>query len=64
MKAEAQFTASKLMGKVAFSGPTWSEEFPISMLPEKIAFYEKMADRYGHKTPSYENAMHALRRIA
>lgn len=64
MKPEAQFTASKFMGRVSFSGPTWSEEFPIAQLPAKIEFYEKMVKQFGHRSPSYENAMYALKRIA
>jgi len=52
------------MGVVSFSGPTWSEEFPVEKLQIRIEFYERMVGKYGHKTPNYQAGLDALRSIA
>lgn len=56
-----QFTARKFMGMVTLKGGEWSEEFPVEQLTKRIAFYERMAAKYGHKTPSYASALAALK---
>gem|GEM_PF-6597618 len=60
----SDWTASKFMGVVSFSGPTWSEEFPVEKLQIRIEFYERMVGKYGHKTPNYQAGLDALRSIA
>lgn len=59
----ATFTATKFMGTVSLSGPTWGEEFPIDELPGQIEFYDGMVARYHKKTDTYSQIVAALRSL-
>ena len=57
------WTARQVGNDIEFARDRWSERFPVARLSAKIAFYEGMAERYGHRTKSYAAAVIALRSV-
>lgn len=56
-----KYTAARFMGQITLRGEAWSIEFPDADYPGWLAFYERMTERYGHKSASYASALEALR---
>lgn len=47
-------------GHIRLFGDMWSTVFPPSQLPDQIAFYERMAEKYGR---DYGATAEALRKV-
>lgn len=58
-----QYTAARFMGQITLKGSAWSVEFSDEDYPKWLAFYERMTERYGHKSASYASARDALRAL-
>ena len=56
-----KYTAARFMGQITLRGEVWSIEFTDAEYPTWLAFYERMTERYGHKSASYQSALYALK---
>lgn len=56
-----KYTAARFMGQITLKGGAWSIEFPDADYARWLAFYERMAERYGHRSASYQSALDALK---